>query len=220
MNKAAVGAILLLVAVGVLASFHTPDPEKNQGFRSPAHSSPLPDPSAAPYKNELLEKSPADPLHEEIRQKSNDVSQVTDQPDQVEKDLKAYAAGLSAESCSLLKNYALDQNESPDLRFMAAYLLSQTSISAATSLLEEIAGSPIPATTPDAQNFEVTLRMQAVEGLILQASEKSLNQVATKTNSVVVSDRAQRGLWYLKGQAPHPTQQETDALRKLITRQN
>jgi hypothetical protein len=216
MNKVVGGAAVLLVIAGVLASMHAPAHDET---RAPAqHDSSTQDSPARELKKEKTEAKPEN-LEQKLKSESARVGKVSENPAEDRKRLKEWALSFSVADLQQIKTLVLDQDADADTRFLGVFLMSDSELPEAVSLLSDIALAPV--TGQDRQlNFETTIRMQAIDGIINNPHKEitvpALKNIQKKTDQSLFADRTQRGLLTIDGKVPSPADQETAALKKLI----
>lgn len=152
---------------------------------------------------------------------SNEVSQITDNPEGINRKLDSEAADLNNDKIKHL-NRIIRANNSSDIsmdeKALAVELLVRSSSQQAQETLKDFILAE--DTTTASQNPALTidqriLKMRAVEGL---NQPTILNEVIAKTGDSLVSDRAHRALLSRKGLSSTPEQQDLDALNKILSR--
>jgi hypothetical protein len=162
----------------------------------------------------------------QLSRASQQLSQIQEDPVQVEIELRQWAQAMNETELSHLEALSFDRQRDQDLRFLAVTLLSWSKNSAAGGLLTNIAGSSFDEILNPGRlgDFEKILRLRAAEGLgelsISSDDKKSyIQQILNKTPYAEVSDRALRLQWNLDGAAPSPEAQDQQALEKLLSRE-
>lgn len=150
-----------------------------------------------------------------IKQEAESMSQLTNQPDEIQKRLKELAGKMHESDVTQLQASALNTSLNGDERFLSVYILGESTLAKAQESLEQIAVTPIPAMhEARLTNQEEILRVQAVESL---RQVESLKRVLAHTDNSFISDRAQRNLLYREGKVSNsPEQQDQEALSQLL----
>jgi hypothetical protein len=156
-----------------------------------------------------------------LSRESLKISRLDQDPDRTERELELWANTLSKEQLRFLMVKTLDTHADGDERSLAVYLLGLSRDPDAVTILGEIAGTPSPRDLdPRLQTLEESLRASPIDGIIHSQNKEQarsiLKEVSSSTNSSFVSDRAQRGLSYLAGNAEEPAIQESKALKKQL----
>ncbi len=179
-------------------------------------------PSATKIKNSL----PIEKLNEKLARAAQQLSQLQNDPSQVELELRNWAQALDESELFQLQELSVNRQADQDLRFLAVTLLSWSKNSSAGNLLTQIAGSSFDEILNPGRlgDFEKILRLRAAEGLgelsISIEDKKSLvRQILDKTPYTEVADRAHRVQWNLDGTAPTPEKQDQEALEKLLSQE-
>ncbi|WP_413288758.1 hypothetical protein [Bdellovibrio sp. HCB337] len=150
-----------------------------------------------------------------IKQEAAAMSQLTKQPEEIQKRLKDLAGKMQEGDVTHLQESALDTSLNGDERFLSVYVLGESALAKAQESLEQIAMTPIPS-MKEARltNQEEILRVQAVESL---RHADSLKRVLASTDNSFISDRAQRNLLFREGKVTtSPEQQDQEALTQLL----
>jgi hypothetical protein len=163
------------------------------------------------------------PLSLKLREESLKIGKVDGDPEETEKKLQAWARSLSSDDLKELALQAISLDVPQDTRFLAVMLLGWSEKFEALSHLTDIALAEIdPFLSPNRSgDFERILRMQAVDGILklpisAQDSERSLSSIAARSGQSSLVDRAHRALWALRGQALQPSEQDQEALGKVL----
>lgn len=155
-----------------------------------------------------------------ISEEAYAISQLDEHPEQTEQKLKNLALSLESKELHELKIKVLNQDLNGDDRMLAAYLLSLSQDSNATSLLEEIALAALPQSATPSVEFEYILRAQAIEGLQnredKQQAVKSLSLLTKKLTDKNLQDRSQRALSHHLYGTPELSVQDKKALEAFV----
>lgn len=162
-------------------------------------------------------------FEQEFRREAEQISQVDPEPEKTATRLKSWALLLAKEDLKKLTDLALTTNSAGDDRALAVYVLSLSNRPESIENLGEIARKPIPENlNPRAKEFELVLRMQAVEGMTKPEqktlSVAELQKTIQSSPEAWVVDRSQRALPSLNGKVASPAAQDQAALESLLRR--
>ncbi len=152
---------------------------------------------------------------------SSEVGFLQASPEDSEKRIQSLAAKLTAQDLNSLSHVITDKKSGGDKRALAVELLSRhQSVEALRKLEEFVQDHDDSGTWSREREFESVLRSQAVEGIAAFSQKDvaitSLTKLDPKISESFLKDRIKRNVANLKNQAPSPTIQDEDALRKLI----
>ncbi|MFN9066367.1 MAG: hypothetical protein ACK5V3_04005, partial [Bdellovibrionales bacterium] len=140
----------------------------------------------------------------QLSRASQQLSQLQEDPVQVELELRQWAQSMSQQELSRLEDLSFDRQVHQDLRFLAVTLLSWSKNSAAADLLTNIAGSSFDEILNPGRmgDFEKILRLRAAEGLgelsiSTEDKKNHLHSILNSTPYTEVADRIQRLRWSL-----------------------
>lgn len=212
--------ILLILLIGVFWIFDQKTPSLKTKLSSPVFKDRI---NESNRKNtHLISKTS---LTDQLQKEALNIGKVDSNPAETEKKLQDWARSLNLQELRELAGQALNLNLPQDTRFLAVMLLGWSEKLESLNPLMDIALAEIdPYLSPNRSgDFERILRMQALDGILnlpLSSSdaESSLTTISSRSSQSVVVDRAQRGLWFLRGQAQKPAEQDHEALTRILKR--
>jgi hypothetical protein len=157
-----------------------------------------------------------------LEKQTEAIGHLTNDPEETQKQLQQTAEAIPKERIDWLRNRAKNQKINTDQRLLAIEYLSLNTNIETLDALEDIAISPVDENlNPALKNEAVALKAAAIEGLASKEGFKDkaivkLNDIANKTEDKFLLDRVHRSLWYLKGAADKPEEQDTKALKELL----
>lgn len=167
-------------------------------------------------------------FHNKLKIESRKIGQVSDDPQQIERQLNNWASTFSELELKILQNEALSMNLPGDERFFSVDLLARNRSALTQGLLEEIVVAPLPTqfgsdpSTARSFEFELILRQRALDGVAEGDKKQALEaikRVLQKTENPSIADRAHRHQAHLEGKAPTVVEQERQALQQLLKSQ-
>lgn len=157
-----------------------------------------------------------------LEKQSEAIGHLTNDPEETQRQLQQTAEAIPKERIDWLRNRAKNQKINTDQRLLAVEYLSLNPNIETLDALEDIAVTPVDENlNPAIKNESIALKAAAIEGLAAKEVFKDkaivkLNEIANKTEDKFLLDRVHRSLWYLKGAAEKPEEQDTKALKELL----
>lgn len=125
---------------------------------------------------------------------------LSDDPEQSEEFLREFSQTIKPEDIGALSNVLNDRKTRNDERTLALELMVMNQDFASHDLINSFVQNE-SFTTNDNQEFEISLRAQAIEGLILFADKKlvrkNLENYRIRTKHAFLHDRAGKAIQYL-----------------------
>lgn len=209
---------LLLIGAGLAIKLEFVSKVEVQG-----NSQPQPLSNESANNNSIESSSPQAPSHrptdhQNVEQLATQIGKITNNPDEISRQLQHYADQLSPSEILDLKHQALTEKINMDVRFMCVELIGLSARSQVrTQALSEIAMSPwSEGKNPTLTDYEKVLRAQAIEHLYNSKSQQELLRISHSTPSPFLKDRALRSISALKGKGPSPEEQDRSALGELL----
>ncbi len=163
--------------------------------------------------------------HEDFKQLSQRIGQLTEQPELESKKITQLAQSLTKAQLDEVYAVTTSSYSSGDEKLLAIELLTQSPLTDSINHLKEFAQidpSAINITSPPLQQEFRVLQLMSIEGLASKqkdkaVAEQALRDISQKNPDKNISDAVQRSLWALRGHAPPPEEQGNEALRKVLT---
>lgn len=196
---------------------------------TPRHAAPLSPPlrslaaAREETKVEINEQHAVHNFQQNFSQLANHISALGGNTEDLNSKINTFAHKLNQEDINKLSEIINDSHAEGDQRSMAIELLSTTNNNSALTYLTKFVAEYRDSTATEwdrAQEFEVVLRAQAIEGIAAFADEsQAIQQLAflqKHTNNTFLRDRILRSLNALSGSAPTARDQDLAALALLL----
>jgi hypothetical protein len=169
------------------------------------------------------EKPAETPWPERFQQLTLQMGQLTDSPEDIDRELTRVAEDLSTSQLQELQTIAISSHSSGDEKLLAVELLNRSPNEASLPLLKSVVMTDPQEVfkNPLLQQEFRAIQMSAIEGLALKPADQSqadatLQELASSTSDSALADRLQRALWARQGKAPSPPEQDRVALEQLL----
>jgi hypothetical protein len=157
-----------------------------------------------------------------FEKQSDQISQLVEDPIETQKQIQNIAESIPKDRIKWLKKLAINDKINTDQRLLAIEYLSLNPENETIDAMIDIILLPTNNNlTPALKTEENLLKAAAIEGLASKKNDSQkitnkLKLIEKKVEDKFLIDRIERSLWYLKGAAEKPEEQDTKALKELL----